>query len=466
MADLNWASIEELADLIRKKELSPAELMRHTLARVAELNPKLNAIVAMDAERAMAEATKQTERQASGADLGPLGGIPFGVKDLENLTGFVTTSGSPIHKDDPPADHDDIHIERLRAAGGIAIGKTNTPEFGLLPFTHNEVFGASRNPWDVERTPGGSSGGSSAAIASGMLAMATASDGGGSIRVPACYTGLYGLKPSHGRVPIGPGEVDAWMDTGVYGPLTRTVRDAALLLDVMAGPHDADRNSLPGIDFSYRRRVEDDLPRLRIAYSRTLGVTRVQPDVAREVDAGVNAFREMGHEVEEIDDTIEDLGAWWAKISAWNTVASKWELFSTRHDDFGKAAIDSMDRGLATNPSDFGTFNRLRRELSNWTWRLFERYDLLLTPTLPTEAFAAEGPLPMELDGERFSPIAFTYPFNFTGHPAASVRAGLTDAGLPCGLQIVGPRHRDDVVLQASRMYEDIRPWVGVWPQL
>ncbi|HJN93891.1 MAG TPA: amidase family protein, partial [Dehalococcoidia bacterium] len=223
---------------------------------------------------------------------------------------------------------------------------------------------------------------------------------------------------------------------------------------------------LPGIDFSYRRRVEDDLPRLRIAYSRTLGVTRVQPDVAREVDAGVNAFREMGHEVEEIDDTIEDLGAWWAKISAWNTVASKWELFSTRHDDFGKAAIDSMDRGLATNPSDFGTFNRLRRELSNWTWRLFERYDLLLTPTLPTEAFAAEGPLPMELDGERFSPIAFTYPFNFTGHPAASVRAGLTDAGLPCGLQIVGPRHRDDVVLQASRMYEDIRPWVGVWPQL
>ena len=466
MTDLNFASIEELAALIRAKDLSPAELMEHTLARIEALNPRLNALVALDAERARAEAAAQTRRLAAGEELGPLGGIPLGVKDLENAAGFVTTRGSRLFRDSPPAPEDDVHVARLRAAGAIVVGKTNTPEFGLFPYTDNELFGPTRNPWKPERTPGGSSGGSAAALASGMLALATASDGGGSIRIPACYSGLYGLKPSFGRVPIAPRLHDAWMDTSVYGPLTRTVPDAALLLDIMAGPHDGDRNSLPAAGISYRQRLEAPLPPLRIAFNRTLGVTRVQADVIREVEAAVNTFSELGHAVEENEDTIPETGLWWLKIAAFNILGELWEVYSTHHDAIGAAAHALLEPGLDTDAEDFGTFARLRREITEWTRGLFERYDLLLTPTLPTEAFSAEGPIPMELDGEPFSPIAFTYPFNFTGHPAASLRAGMTDNGLPCGLQIVGPRFRDDLVLQASRAYERARPWADRWPEL
>lgn len=466
MTDLNFASIETLSSLIRGKELSPSELMEHTLARIEAINPKINAIVALDAERARSEAAALTQRIAKGEQVGPLAGIPVGVKDLENAEGFVTTQGSPLYKDSDPVDFDDVHIGRLKSAGAIVIGKTNTPEFGLVPYTDNEVFGPSRNPWNLERTPGGSSGGSAAAVSAGMLALATASDGGGSIRIPACYTGLYGYKPSFGRVPIAPRKFDSWMDTSVYGPLTRTVRDAALLMDVIAGPHDDDRNTLPAVDYSYRECVEEPLPRLRIAFNRSLGVTHLQTDVEREVEAAVNIFRELGHDVEENTDVIPEMGAWWAKTAAFNNLASRWEEFATRHDDFGAVGRRSLEHGLRTDAEAFGKFNALRQEIVVWTSRLFQDYDLLLTPTLPTEAFNAEGPIPMELYGKPLVPVAFTYPFNFTGHPAASVRAGLTDSGLPCGLQIVGPRFRDDVVLRASAAYEEARPWNDVWPTM
>ena len=466
MTDLNFAGIETLAQLVRAKDVSPSEVMEHTLSRVEALNPSLNAIVALDADAARAEAAEQTDRIATGDDLGPLGGVPFAVKDLENLAGFRTTGGSPAYGDVPPADRDDVHIERLKAAGAIAIGKTNTPEFGLVPYTDNELFGATRNPWNLERTPGGSSGGSAAAVASGMLAMATGSDGGGSVRIPACYTGLFGFKPSFGRVPIGPAKSDNWMDTTCYGPLTRSVRDGARMLDVMAGPSDVDRNSLPAVGFAYRDRIEEAPPRLRIAFNRTLGVTRVQSDVMREVEAAVNTFREMGHDVEETDDAIPEIGGYWRKISAFNHLSQHWDDYAQHADEFGKVAGGSLPYGFKTDAEDFGKFGRMRQALVWWTAEIFSTYDLLLTPTLPTEAFAAEGPVPHTLDGEKFSPVAFTYPFNFTGHPAASVRAGLTDAGLPCGLQIVGPRHRDDLVLQASAAYEEARPWNDHWPEL
>ena len=466
MTDLHYASIETLTGLIRARDLSPLELLDHTLARVDEVNPRLNAIVALDAEGARAQARAQTQRLAAGEDLGPLGGIPCGVKDLENAAGFVTSQGSRLHAGTPPVDFDDVHIARLKAAGAIVLGKTNTPEFGLVPFTSNDVFGATRNPWNLERTPGGSSGGAAAALAAGMLALTTASDGGGSIRIPACYTGLYGLKPSFGRVPIAPRPHDTWIDTSVYGPMTRTVADAARILDVLAGPDDRDRNTLPPPGISYRDALAQPLPPLRIAFNRTLGVTRVQHDVMREVEAAVAVFRDLGHEVEENTESIPETGNHWNLIASWNNVAMTWGDYTTRHDEYGKVAAAMLDRGLEnTTAESMGVFIRLRQEIVDWTASIFARYDLLLTPTLPTEAFAAEGPPPRILDGEPFSPIAFTYPFNFSGNPAASVRAGFTDAGLPCGLQIVGPRFRDDRVLQASRAYEEARPW-DRWPHL
>ena len=456
--DLDFAPAHELAALIRSRELSPVDLMERSLGRIEELNPALNAFVEVDGEGAMRHAEAVAARLAAGEEVGPLAGLPLGVKDLENAAGFVTTKGSRLYRDNR-VDFDDAHVARLRAAGAIVVGKTNTPEFGHIPFTDNELFGSTLNPWNLERTPGGSSGGSSAALASGMAPLATASDGGGSIRIPACYTGLYGLKPSQGRTPIAPRPMPTWLSISCYGPLTRCVRDAAIYLDVIAGPHPEDPESLPPPDVSYADTLDEPLPKLRIAFNETLGVTRVQRDVLREVRAAAEAFADMGHEVEENHDEIPEMGGWWARVSAFQSLGQEWDNFSTRHDEFTARYIRQLDRALEVGPSDFQEFLRRRGELVAWTARLFERYDLLLTPTLPTEAFAPAGPIPREIEGEQANAIAFTYPFNFTGHPAASVPAGLTDAGLPCGLQIVAPRHRDDLVLRASHAYEQARPF-------
>ena len=456
--DLDFAHAHELAALVRTGELSPVALMERSLARIDELNPTLNAFVEVDAEGAMRQAEVLAERLAGGEDVGPFAGLPLGVKDLENAAGFVTTRGSRLYRENR-VDFDDALVARLKAAGAIVVGKTNTPEFGHIPFTDNELFGATRSPWNLDRTPGGSSGGSSAALASGMVPLATASDGGGSIRIPACYTGLYGLKPSQGRTPIAPRAMPSWLSISCYGPLTRCVRDAAIYLDVVAGPDPRDPESLPAPDISYTETLEEPLPKLRIAFNETLGVTRVQSDVLRQVRDAAEAFAAMGHEVEENHDTIPEMGGWWARVSAFQSLGQEWDNFSTRHDEFTARYIRQLDRALEVSPSDFQEFLRRRGELITWTAGLFEQYDLLLTPTLPTEPFAPAGPIPREIEGEPGNAIAFTYPFNFTGHPAASVPAGLTDNGLPCGLQIVAPRHRDDLVLRASYAYEQARPF-------
>ena len=456
--DLDFAHAHELAALVRTGELSPVALMERSLARIDELNPTLNAFVEVDAEGAMRQAEVLAERLAGGEDVGPFAGLPLGVKDLENAAGFVTTRGSRLYRENR-VDFDDALVARLKAAGAIVVGKTNTPEFGHIPFTDNELFGATRSPWNLDRTPGGSSGGSSAALASGMVPLATASDGGGSIRIPACYTGLYGLKPSQGRTPIAPRAMPSWLSISCYGPLTRCVRDAAIYLDVVAGPDPRDPESLPAPDISYTETLEEPLPKLRIAFNETLGVTRVQSDVLRQVRDAAEAFAAMGHEVEENHDTIPEMGGWWARVSAFQSLGQEWDNFSTRHDEFTARYIRQLDRALEVSPSDFQEFLRRRGELITWTAGLFEQYDLLLTPTLPTEPFAPAGPIPREIEGEPGNAIAFTYPFNFTGHPAASVPAGLTDNGLPCGLQIVAPRHRDDLVLRSSYAYEQARPF-------
>ena len=456
--DLDFADAHELAALVRTGELSPVALMERSLARIDELNPTLNAFVEVDADGAMRQAEALAERLAAGEEVGPFAGLPLGVKDLENAAGFVTTRGSRLYRENR-VDFDDALVARLKAAGAIVVGKTNTPEFGHIPFTDNELFGATRSPWNLERTPGGSSGGSSAALASGMVPLATASDGGGSIRIPACYTGLYGLKPSQGRTPIAPRFMPSWLSISCYGPLTRCVRDAAIYLDVVAGPDPRDPESLPAPDISYAETLEEPLPKLRIAFNETLGVTRVQSDVLRQVRDAAEAFAAMGHEVEENHDTIPEMGGWWARVSAFQSLGQEWDNFSTRHDEFTARYIRQLDRALEVNPSDFQEFLRRRGQLVSWTAGLFEQYDLLLTPTLPTEPFAPAGPIPREIEGEPGNAIAFTYPFNFTGHPAASVPAGLTDNGLPCGLQIVAPRHRDDLVLRASYAYEQARPF-------
>jgi len=471
MSEIWQLSSFELSGLVRAGDISPRESVEAALARIDEVNPELNAFVHVCAERARDEARVQERALAAGESIGPLAGVPLGVKDLEDVEGLPTSFGSLAWRN-YVAPRDSVQVSRLRAAGAIVVGKTNTPEFGYTGFTKNRVFGISRNPWNAERTPGGSSGGSAAAIAARMVPLATASDGGGSVRIPACFVGAFGLKPSFGRIPLGPEphHMLRWVDTVHQGPLTRSVRDAALFLDVAAGYHPADPNSLPAPSGSYLDCLQQPLPRhTRIAFSPDLGYARVDPQVRREVLAAVDVFARLGHEVEQISTVFPDVGRGWAYASGAEVYAELAREVAGKEHELGKGFWSGTVAASHLSVVETGDIQRERFALNEVLARLFDRYDLLLTPTLPTAAFAAEGPLPSIVDGQPLeSPlhaVAFTYPFNFSGHPAASVRAGFTDNGLPVGLQIVAERHRDDLVLRAAAAYDNERP-MDRWPDL
>jgi aspartyl-tRNA(Asn)/glutamyl-tRNA(Gln) amidotransferase subunit A len=467
--DLFFAPAVELAAMIRSRELSPADLMQATLERIEQINPRLNAFVSMrPADQLLAQARAIGDRLARGEEVGPLAGLPLGVKDLEDTIGLPNTHGSLLFKDFYPR-RDTIQVERLKRAGAIVIGKTNTPEFGYTAFTTNRVYGTTRNPWNPERTPGGSSGGSGAALAAGLVALATASDGGGSVRIPAAYNGLVGLKPTNGRIPWGPEEVLRCSATIVSGPLTRAVRDAALWLDVTVGPHPADPFSLPHPGYSYQEVMQLAPEPLRIAYNPTLGYARAETQVRREVDAALRTLEDVGHRVEIVDHNLTDVIIDWVRLMS----SEDYGILAPRLTDeslLDPGYLPGLQLGRQTGPADLGEIQRVRMQLILELEQLFSKFDLLATPTVPTVAFAAEGPLPYEIEGKPIETvgggIAFTYPFNFSGNPAISLRAGLTDARLPVGLQLVAPRLREDLLLQVAHQYEQTRPWKHEWPHL
>lgn len=467
--DLFFAPATELATRLRQRELSPVELMRATLDRLAAINPRLNAFVSMHpADQLLAEAKAVETRLMHGDDIGPLGGLPLGVKDLEDTIGLPNTHGSLLFKDHYP-ERDTIQVQRLKRAGAIVIGKTNTPEFGYTAFTTNRVFGPTRNPWNLERTPGGSSGGSSAALAGGLVALATASDGGGSVRIPASYTGLFGLKPTQGRIPWGPDEMLRGSATIVSGPLTRSVGDAALWLDVTVGPDHADPYSLPHPGYTYTDIMRQPPRPLRIAYTPTLGYARPETQVRREVEAALRALERFGHRVEPVEFSIPDVVLEWVYLMSSEDLGFI-EPYLKDENLLDPGYLPGLDIGRHTTPSDLGRVQRVRTQLLRSLAQLFADFDLLATPTTATVAFAAEGPLPFEVEGTPVETpgggIAFTYPFNFSGNPAISLRAGFNDDRLPVGLQLVAPRLREDVLLQVAYQYERARPWHHHWPAL
>lgn len=471
MSELWQLSTIELGRLVRAGKVSPRESIESALARIDAVNPSVNAFVHVCAERALEEAGRQEKALMAGQGVGPLAGVPLGVKDLEDVGGLPTSFGSLPFRD-YVAPQDSVQVARLRAAGAIVVGKTNTPEFGYTAFTKNRLFGVSRNPWDLERTPGGSSGGSAAAIASRMVPLVTASDGGGSVRIPACYVGAFGMKPSFGRIPLGPepSHMLRWVDTVHQGPLTRSVKEAALFLDVAAGYHPADPDSLPPPATSYLDGLEQPLARrMRIGFSPDLGYGLVDADVRREVAAAVEVFARLGHDVEQIPTVFPDVGRGWAYASGSEVYAELAAAVAGKEHDLGKGFWSGAVAAGSLKVMEMGDIQRERFALNEVMRGIFEQYDLLLTPTLPTEAFAAGGPFPSIIDGRPVeSPlhaIAFTYPFNFTGHPAATVRAGFGDHGLPVGLQIIAERHRDDLVLRAAAAYESERP-MDRWPDV
>ncbi|MFZ0888424.1 MAG: amidase [Candidatus Binataceae bacterium] len=471
MAKLHFESAFELASMIRRRELKPSELMAATLERIERLNPRLNALCALGADDAMAQARALDEKIARREELSPLAGLPLGVKDLEDAARLPTTFGSAPFKNHMPA-ADSVQVARLKAAGAIVVGKTNAPEFGYTGFTKNRLFGATRNPWNTERTPGGSSGGSAAAIAGGVLPLASGSDGGGSIRGPACYVGCFGLKPTFGRIPHDPMlDMQSWDDTSVLGPLTRTVRDAALYMDAVVGYHPADPDSLPHPGISYLATLERLPNKLRIAFHPDMGQI-VQRDVAREVEKAAGAFRDLGYEITTLRDAVPDASDAWLRLGATQNLARLYEYFQNERDraEFGRAFASGAEAAARITWKHYGAAYRKRTELNRWVQGVFERFDLLLTPTMPTEAFAAKGPPPAEIDGKPLTNLMgstpFTFPFNLSGHPAATVRAGFTDSGMPAGLQIVAERYREDLVLQAAYAYERARPWNDKWPEI
>ena len=468
MHELLELSLVDLTETLRARRASPVELMEAVFDRIDETNGDLNAVVAMyDRERLLAEA-RDAETRIQRGEARPLEGVPLGVKDLEDADGLVTSEGSLPFKDNV-ATRDSTQVARLRAAGAIVIGKTNAPEFGYTAITKNLVYGVTRNPWDLTRTPGGSSGGSSATMSGCVLPLVTASDGGGSIRIPASWTGTFGLKVSFGRIPRGPTEHWGYQDTSVYGPLTKTVEDGALFLDQVVGISPYDPVSLPHPGISYREVVRQGLPeRLRIAYSPDLGYAVVQSDIAEAVYDAARTFEKLGHTFEEIEGGPPPLGREWGTFGSFELAAKLHHLLPEHEDKFGRSFLAGLKTAWHMTPERFGENQRQRMRLNQWCAELFESYDLLVTPTLSYDPPPAKGPFPSETEGRR-QPLlgagAFTIPFNLSWHPAATVRAGLSRAGLPIGLQIVGPRYRDDLVLQAARAFERERPWHPSWPK-
>jgi aspartyl-tRNA(Asn)/glutamyl-tRNA(Gln) amidotransferase subunit A len=466
MNELLGLTLIELTERLRARQVSPVEVMDAVLARIDETHHDLNAVVAMrDRDALRRDAQAAAERITRGAAR-PLEGVPLGVKDLEDVAGLVTSQGSLPFRDRVAA-RDSTQVARLRAAGAIVVGKTNAPEFGYTAITKNLVYGATHSPWNLKHTPGGSSGGSAAAMAANVLPLVTASDGGGSIRIPASFTGTFGLKTSYGRVPRGPFEHWDYGSTSVYGPLTKTVEDAAFVLDQTAGPSACDPSSLPHPGISYLQTVRQSPAKLRIGFSPDLGYAVVQSDIASAAEDGVRVFEKLGHRVERIRGGPPQLGREWGMLGAFELAAHLHPLLPEHESKFGRGFLSGVKLGWQMTPEVWGKAAAQRAQLNNWCAELFERVDVLVTPTVPHDPPPARGPFPEETEGRKqilAGVAAFTIPFNLSWHPAATVRIGLSRDKLPMGLQIVAPRHRDDLALQVARAFERERPWHPHWP--
>jgi aspartyl-tRNA(Asn)/glutamyl-tRNA(Gln) amidotransferase subunit A len=460
-------SVIDTAEAVRRGERKAVEILDECLARIDAANPDLNAFVHLDADLARREAERVDRAVASGEDPGPLAGVPFGVKDLEDCAGLPTSHGSLLYKGRPPVAEDSIHVGRLRAAGAVPVGKTAAPEFGATCYTSTPAWGTTRNPWNRERTPGGSSGGSAAAVAAGMVPFCTASDGGGSTRIPASFAGLVGFKASYGRIPHPRAAVS---QTSVFGALTTTVADAARHLDVAAGPDDRDRATLPPPTVRYEQAIEElDVSGLRAVWSPDMGFAVVEPEVgATAEDAAMALVDAAGLKLVDRPLAFTDPIKVWLSAGAvdlWQDLEKG--MWPERRDDF-----DSFVRyGLASSEditvAHFARFMKWRERLEAEVAEVYQDVDVVLSPATAVPAFGAAGPLPTEIAGETVFPgmvVPFTMIGNLCWNPAVSVPAGVTADGLPVGLQVMTRRHADELVLRLARLFEQARPWPRLAP--
>jgi Asp-tRNA(Asn)/Glu-tRNA(Gln) amidotransferase A subunit family amidase len=469
--DLCFTPALSLRRLIDSREVSPVELTQTVLARIERLNPVLNAFLTVSADVALADAKAAEARIVRGAPLGPLDGIPYSLKDLETSAGVRTTYGSKWFEHNVPSE-DGAAAGRLKRAGGILLGKTNTPHFGYKDMCDNLLGPPCRNPWKLDRTSGASSGGAGAAVAAGLGPVAQGSDGAGSVRIPSALCGIFGLKPSFGRVPYHP-NADYWAARSHIGPMARTVRDAALLLNIMAGPDPRDPLSIATPPEDYVAACDGDLGGLRVAWSGDLGYGAVDPEVRSMTERAAHRFAELGCTVEAPRIDWPDPRGF-HKILYEVGMASRLVDRARERPDWIEPTLMRIILNASTvSAVDYGKAMLARTVFHNAVRQFFERYDVMLTPAMPLGAWSVEpGPEegPHEIGGRAtpllFDRLTFMYPFNLTGQPAATVPCGFTREGLPVGLQIAGRHHADATVLRAAAGFEALQPWAGRRPAL
>ena len=466
--DLAFTSTTELRALIAAGEVSPVEVTELYLSRIDRLDSRLNSYLTVTADEAIDSARRAEAAVARGDALGPLHGVPISIKDLELTRGIRTTGGSLAFADRVP-DEDSVVVERVRAAGAVILGKTNTPEFGLLGHTQNLLGDHCRNPWNTDRTTGGSSGGAGAAVAAGLCSLATGSDGGGSIRIPSSFCGVYGIKPTQHRVPLygGAASMGAFNMFSQSGPMTRTVADSAVLLQVLAGHDPRDFASLRDTPQDYLAATERGVDGLRLAWSPDFGFGAVDPEVVEVTSRAARVFEDLGCELGEAELVLDEpFDPFWTLFSG--IVYGRYTAVLDQHrDKLTDYALECMERGESLRASDYvsalGYVDVLKAQFAD----VFERYDLLLSPVMAVPAFPVGSP-PSEIDGRSVDAFAgafpFTYPINMIGYTAASVPCGMSSDGLPIGLHIVGRPGDEATVLAASAAFERARPWAHLRP--
>jgi aspartyl-tRNA(Asn)/glutamyl-tRNA(Gln) amidotransferase subunit A len=465
MTDVWQRDAWELADGVRSGELKAVDLLEQFLERVDRFNDELNAFCFLDVAGARARATEIDAAVARGEDPGAWAGVPMGVKELVAVEGWPDTHASLLFKDQI-ADHTATEAARLREAGAVLVGLTTSPEFGSTNWTKTYLHGVTRNPWNPERTPGGSSGGSAAAVAVGMMPICTGSDGGGSIRIPSAYSGLFGFKVSFGRVGDA-GHYDTGL-TSVPGPICRSVRDAARYVDAIAGPTDIDPTSLPRPERSYEEAVVSGtaaqrLRGLRAAWSSTLGFAVCDPEVEKlSHEAALALAADAGIEIVDVDFHLRQPGRAWAIVSSIDTAANHLAAARGHMDDVTPVSRGGLEMIETLTPDQLLLAQQRRWELLRAIADVFDDVDLILTPTTATTAFVADGPPPFEIAGQRvggMGSVPFTAPFNISGMPAVSIPVGTSTEGLPVGLQVVARRHEEELVLACGAIAEAKRPW-------